>query len=88
VAVCCSKGCCSGRTGSSGGQQQQQQHHWQRQPQSSSHQAGPGAQQPSYKQFLQLRENINLQKHLGTLLQILSVNDDPLTIEAEILTSR
>jgi hypothetical protein len=47
-----------------------------------------GAQQPSYKQFLQLRENRNLPKHLGTLLQILSMNDDPLTIEAEILTSR
>jgi hypothetical protein len=46
------------------------------------------AQGPSYKQFLQLRENRNLQQHLGTLLQILSVNDDPLTIEAEILTSR
>jgi hypothetical protein len=46
------------------------------------------AQAPSYKQFLQLRENRNLQQHLGILLQILSVNDDPLTIEAEILTSR
>jgi hypothetical protein len=50
--------------------------------------AGFGAQQPSYKQFLELRENRNLPKHLGTLLQILSVNDDPLTIEVEILTSR
>jgi hypothetical protein len=46
------------------------------------------AQDPSHKQFLQLRENRNLQKHLGTLLQILSANDDPLTIEADILTSR
>jgi hypothetical protein len=36
-----------------------------------------GGQQPSYKQFLQLTENRNLPKHLGTLLQILSVNDDP-----------
>jgi hypothetical protein len=46
------------------------------------------ARDPSYHQFLQLRENRNLHKHLGTLLQLLSVNDDPLTIAADIITSR
>jgi hypothetical protein len=47
-----------------------------------------GAQDPSYKQFLQLRENHGLPKHLGTLLQLLSLTDDPLTIEADIMTCR
>jgi hypothetical protein len=46
------------------------------------------ARDPSYQQFLELRENRGLAKHLGTLLQLLSVNDDPLTIAADIITSR
>jgi hypothetical protein len=46
------------------------------------------AQDPTHRQFLELRENRGLAKHLGTLLQLLSVNDDPLTIEADIMTSR
>jgi len=46
------------------------------------------AQDPSHKKFLELRENRNLNQHIGTLLKLLSVTDDPLTIEADIVTSR
>jgi hypothetical protein len=46
------------------------------------------ARDPSYQQFLELRENRGLPRHLGTLLQLLSVNDDPLTVAADIITSR
>ena len=46
------------------------------------------AKHESYKAFLELKENRNLPKQLGTLLQLLSVNDDPLIIEADIVTAR
>ena len=41
-----------------------------------------------YKAFLELHENRNMLKHLQTLLLVLSTHDDPLTIEADILTQR
>ena len=50
--------------------------------------AGFCDQDTSGKAFLELKENRNLVKHVGTLLQLLSVNDDPLTIEADIVTTR
>ena len=46
------------------------------------------ARNESYKAFLELPENRNLPRHLGTLLQLLAVNDDPLIIEADIVTAR
>ena len=46
------------------------------------------AKDASYKSFLELRENRNLPRQLGTLLQLVSVNDDPLTIEGDIVTGR
>lgn len=50
--------------------------------------AGFSDKDSNHKAFLNLKENRNLVKHIGTLLQVLSVNDDPLTIEADIVTSR
>jgi len=46
------------------------------------------AKDASYKAFLDLQENRNLPKQLGALLQLLTVNDDPLIIEADIVTAR
>jgi hypothetical protein len=46
------------------------------------------AKHESYKAFLELPENRNLPRQLGTLLQLLSVSDDPLIIEADIVTAR
>ena len=46
------------------------------------------AQDASYKAFVELKENRNLPRQLGTLLQLLAVNDDPLTITADIITAR
>lgn len=43
------------------------------------------AKDPSYKAFMGLCENRNVSKHLQTLL---NVTDDPLTIEAVIVTNR
>ena len=45
-------------------------------------------QESSGKAFTELKENRNLVKHVATLLQLLSVNDDPLTIEGDIVTTR
>lgn len=42
----------------------------------------------NHKEYLNLKENRNLVKHIGALLQVLSVNDDPLTIDSDIVTSR
>ena len=50
--------------------------------------AGFSDSDSKHKAFLNLKENRNLVKHIGTLLQVLSANDDPLTIEADIVTSR
>ena len=41
----------------------------------------------SHEEFLQLRENRNLPRQMGTLLQLLTVHDHPLTIEADTFTS-
>lgn len=46
------------------------------------------ARNESYKAFLELPKNRNLPRQLGTLLQLLAVNDDPLIIEADIVTAR
>ena len=46
------------------------------------------AKDASCKAFLGLQENRNLPKQLGTLLQLLSVNDDLLIIEANLVTAR
>lgn len=46
------------------------------------------AQDPAYAAFLQHPTRKNLALHVGSLLQVLSPSDDPLTITADILTSR
>ena len=46
------------------------------------------AKHESHKAFLEQPENRNLPRQLGTLLQLLSINDDPLIIEADIVTAR
>jgi len=46
------------------------------------------AKHESYKAFPELPENRNLPRQLGTLLQLLTVSDDPLIIEADIVTAR
>ncbi len=42
----------------------------------------------SHKAFLLLPENRNLPRQLGTPLRLLTVTDDPLVIEADIVTAR
>ena len=47
-----------------------------------------GAQDPDHASFLAVQDNRNLPAHLATLLQLLGPADDPLTIGADVLTSR
>lgn len=50
--------------------------------------AGFSNQDASHKSFLELNENRNLTKHISTLLQLLSVIDDPLPVQNDIVTQR
>jgi hypothetical protein len=46
------------------------------------------AQDPAHASFLAAQDNRNLNQHLQVLLQLLGPADDPLTIGADVLTSR
>lgn len=46
------------------------------------------AKDAAFKAYLELPENKNLPRHIQTLLLLLTPTDDPLTIEADIVTSR
>lgn len=46
------------------------------------------AKNATFKAYLELPENKNLAKHIQALLLLLAPTDDPLTIEADIVTNR